>query len=91
MAFAFDVRDGSYGKVDLRGSRVVLVVRAPDHMMKGNWKAALYIDETTSEEQRQCLEQYLWQGRWAYAETCWICHGICRGKVRTNYDFFRCR
>ena len=56
VAFAFDVRNGAYGSVDLKGGRVVLVVQAPDHMMKGNWKAALYIDDATSPEQRRSLE-----------------------------------
>lgn len=56
VAFAFDVRNGSYGKIDLKGRRVVLVVRAPSHMMEGNWKAALYIDDAADNEQRQALE-----------------------------------
>lgn len=54
--FGWEIRQGSYGKVDLRGTKVVLIVRSKEHMMKGGWKAALYIDQGASEEQRKALE-----------------------------------
>lgn len=57
VAFAFDIQKGSYGETDLRGTRVVLVVSAPDHMMEGNWTAGLYINEDTTAEQRDALTQ----------------------------------
>jgi hypothetical protein len=56
VAFAFEVQTGAYGSVDLRGTKVVLVIQAPDHMMKGKWKAALYIDEGATPDQRRSLE-----------------------------------
>lgn len=56
---AFHIVRGKYGKVKLDGLSAVMLSKAPGNFWKGNWTAALYLDEKTSKEQREALETVL--------------------------------
>ena len=47
---------GRYGKVKLDGLSITILAKAPGNFWKGNWTAALYLDEEASPAQRQALE-----------------------------------
>jgi hypothetical protein len=46
---------GHFGEVQLEGLSVAAMVYSPGHMMKGNWKLALYLDEKASPAQQEAL------------------------------------
>ena len=50
------VDSGRYAEVALDGLNVVVVIFAPEHMAKGNWKHAMYLDQRASSSQRDALE-----------------------------------
>ena len=52
---AWHADEGRFGDVSLDGLNVALAVDSPGHMAEVKWKAALYLDERASEEQRQAL------------------------------------
>ena len=54
--FAFHTRSGKYGNVKLDGLNAVMVGMTPGNFWKGNWKAALYLDERADSKQRPALE-----------------------------------
>ncbi|MFQ5762958.1 MAG: DUF1326 domain-containing protein [Candidatus Bathyarchaeia archaeon] len=54
-AIWWHVKEGDYGGVPLRGLTVVSVIQAPTLMLKGGWKANVYIDEKASATQREAL------------------------------------
>ncbi|MBI3860194.1 MAG: DUF1326 domain-containing protein [Thaumarchaeota archaeon] len=56
---AFHIRKGKYGKVKLDGLNAVMVSRSPGNFWKGNWTAALYLDNKATPEQRAALETVL--------------------------------
>lgn len=47
---------GRYGKVKLDGLNITILARSPGNFWKGNWTAALYLDEKANPAQRQALE-----------------------------------
>ncbi|MEM6385538.1 MAG: DUF1326 domain-containing protein [Pseudomonadota bacterium] len=49
------IDSGHYGDVDLSGLNVGLVLEIPGLMARGNWKAAAYIDDRSSEEAYDAL------------------------------------
>lgn len=53
---AFHIHAGKYGNVSLAGLNAVLVSRAPGNLWKGNWTAAMYLDQRANAKQRQALE-----------------------------------
>lgn len=53
---AFHIVKGSYGKVKLDGLNAVMVGKSPGNFWKGNWTAALYLDDRANKEQREALE-----------------------------------
>lgn len=55
VLLAWHVDMGHFGDVSLDGLNVALAVDSPGHMVETKWKAALYLDEEASEEQRQAL------------------------------------
>lgn len=48
--------EGNYGRVQLGGLSMVLMAKAPGNFWKGNWTAALYLDEKANTAQREALE-----------------------------------
>ncbi len=53
---AFHFRTGTYGRTSLSGLNVVMASRAPGNFWKGNWSAAVYLDEKAKDKQRDALE-----------------------------------
>lgn len=51
----WEIDQGSFGSVDLKGKKVVCILKSPGLMTEGGWKAALYIDEGASPAQREAL------------------------------------
>lgn len=56
------IAKGRFGDVALDGLNVALAVHTPGNMVKGNWRAALYLDERASSEQRDALAA-IWGGQ----------------------------
>ena len=56
---AFHFRTGNYGKTGLNELNVVMASRSPGNFWKGNWSAAVYIDEKANGKQREALEKIL--------------------------------
>ncbi len=56
---SFSVSQGRFGDVELDGATVAMVVKWPGAIHEGGGKAALYIDERTSDEQREALRAIL--------------------------------
>ena len=52
---------GHYGDVDLGGMKVSVWLHAPGNLLKGNWRAALYIDDHANNAQFKALKA-LWSG-----------------------------
>lgn len=52
---------GHYGDVSLDGMKVSVWLHAPGNLLKGNWRAALYIDDHASGAQFKALKA-LWSG-----------------------------
>lgn len=48
--------EGNYGKVKLGGTTICIMAKAPGNFWKGNWTAALYIDEKANPAQREALQ-----------------------------------
>jgi hypothetical protein len=55
VLLAWHVDEGRFGNVSLNGLNVALAVHSPGHMAEVKWKAALYLDERASGEQREAL------------------------------------
>ena len=53
---AFHIRTGKYGNVSLDGLNAVIASHSPGNFWKGNWSAALYLDNKASKEQQTALE-----------------------------------
>ena len=57
--FGVKIDKGHYGKADLSGLNVALLVDIPGRMGEGNWTVALYIDELADKKQYNGIEQIL--------------------------------
>ena len=57
VLLAWHVDQGRFGEIDLDGLSAVLAARSPGHMLKGNWKVALYVDERANPSQQDALTQ----------------------------------
>lgn len=55
--FGWHVEKGSFGDATLDGLNVVLAAYIPGLITDGNWKAALYIDESADDAQKDALTQ----------------------------------
>ena len=53
---AFNIVKGSYGAVKLDGLNAVVMAKAPGNWWKGNWTAALYLDQRANTAQRKALQ-----------------------------------
>ena len=55
-AFAgWHIDQGNFDNVNLDGLNVALAVYSPGHMLEVKWKAAVYLDETASDAQKDAL------------------------------------
>jgi hypothetical protein len=55
VLLAWHVDNGSFDGTDLAGLNVVLMGHSPGHMMQGQWKVALYLDQRASAAQQAAL------------------------------------
>ncbi len=53
------IDEGAYGEVDLSGLNVALLLEIPGLMARGNWKAALFVDDRASDAAYAALEAIL--------------------------------
>jgi hypothetical protein len=53
MAYHFD--KGNINGVDVSGLTLGFVVHIPGNVLKGNWRAAVYVDEKATEDQEEAL------------------------------------
>ena len=87
----YEVIEGHYGEVDLAGARVVIAVKWPRAVHEGDGQAAMFVDESTSEEQEQGLAM-IFSGQaggmpWeALAGTIESLEGPLRRPVEMNID-----
>ncbi|MBA2762358.1 MAG: DUF1326 domain-containing protein [Segetibacter sp.] len=51
------IDNGNFANINLNGLNVGMAVHSPGHMLEVKWRAALYLDETASEEQKNALTQ----------------------------------
>ncbi len=52
---AFEIKEGTYGKVDLGGLGFAGMIKAPSAPWEGNITGTFYVDEKATDEQRQAL------------------------------------
>ncbi len=55
LLVAWHIDDGHLENIALDGLNVALACYAPEHMIKGGWSAALYIDESSDNAQTEAL------------------------------------
>ena len=55
LLVAWHIDQGYFRDTPLNGLNTVLAVHSPGHMLQTNWKAALYVDERATQEQRDSL------------------------------------
>jgi hypothetical protein len=55
LLVAWHVEHGDFQGLSLKDLNTAMAVYAPGNMLKGNWKAALYIDQNASEKQKDAL------------------------------------
>lgn len=51
------IDEGSRGDVSLAGKNVAVAIHSPGNMVEVDWKLALYLDETSSDEQQEALTE----------------------------------
>jgi hypothetical protein len=55
VLLAFHIEDGDVDGTDVGGHTVAMLADTPGQMTDGNWRVGLFLDDTTSEEQREAL------------------------------------
>ena len=55
VLLAFHIDDGDVDGMDVSGHTVAMLADTPGQMTDGNWRVAVFLDDGTSEEQRQAL------------------------------------
>lgn len=58
----YEIVEGSYGEVDLAGTRVAVALEYPGAIHEGGGRGVLFVDEAASEEQAAAVEA-IWSGR----------------------------
>lgn len=87
----YQVIEGNYGDVDLAGAKAVIAVKWPAAIHEGNGEAAMFVDESVSEEQEQGLAM-IFSGQaggmpWeAIAATITSLEGPLRRTIEMNVD-----
>ena len=57
---AWHIQKGNYGNTDLSNLNVVAMFNTPGNMFTGpKWKAALYIDERATQQQKDLIMKYI--------------------------------
>ncbi len=51
------IDNGNFSNINLDGLNVALAVHSPGHMLEVKWRAAVYLDENASEQQKDALTQ----------------------------------
>ena len=59
---AYHVDSGNVNGTDLSGRTLALITDIPGNVMKGNWKAAVFVDDGANDEQQQALVD-VWTGK----------------------------
>ncbi len=59
---AYHVDSGSVNGTDLSGRTLALITDIPGNVMKGNWKAAVFVDDGANDEQQQAMVD-VWTGK----------------------------
>jgi hypothetical protein len=54
---AWHIDRGRVGGVDVSGRTLALLVRIPGNVLKGSWRAAVYLDERATREQEEAILQ----------------------------------
>ncbi len=54
---AWHIDRGRVGGVDVSGRTLALLVRIPGNVLKGNWRAAAYLDDRATREQEEAILQ----------------------------------
>lgn len=49
------IDEGTYGDIDLSGLNLGLLIEIPGQMARGNWKAAVFVDDRASDEAYEAL------------------------------------
>lgn len=52
-----EIQSGHYGSVKLDGLNIGILLDIPGNMGRGDWKAALYVDERADDEQTEVLQK----------------------------------
>ena len=59
---AYHVDSGSVNGTDLSGRTLALITDIPGNVMKGNWKAAVFVDDGANDEQQAAMVD-VWTGK----------------------------
>ena len=59
---AYHIDKGTVNGTDVSGRTIALMVHIPGNVLKGNWKAAVYVDDGASDEQHQAIID-VWTGK----------------------------
>ena len=59
---AYHVDSGSVNGTDLSGRTLALITDIPGNVMKGNWKAAVFVDDGATDAQQQAMVD-VWTGK----------------------------
>ena len=59
---AYHIDKGTVNGTDVSGHTIALMVHIPGNVLKGNWKAAVYVDDGASDEQNQAILD-VWTGK----------------------------
>src|ERR687895_930131 len=54
-SLAWQIDQGTIEGVDVAGRTVALSVHIPGNVLAGNWRAVVYVDDKTSDEQQEAL------------------------------------
>ncbi len=59
---AYHIDKGTVNGTDVSGRTIALMVHIPGNILKGNWKAVVYVDDGASDEQHQAIID-VWTGK----------------------------
>jgi len=59
---AYHIDSGSVNGTDVSGRTLALLVHIPGNVLKGNWKAAVFVDDGASDQQHQAIID-VWTGK----------------------------
>jgi len=59
---AWHIDEGAINGVDVSGRTIVAMVHIPGNILKGNWKALLFVDEASTPQQQEAMLN-VWSGK----------------------------